>query len=69
MYSYTAEFYNKELNGYNKEHGVVGANSYGEAVNKVVEFYGEEHILSVCIYELQNPATYDELREMIGEED
>ena len=54
-------------NGLITESGVVGGSSYGDAVNLVVDFYGEKDVDEISIYELMNPLCDDELKDMVNE--
>lgn len=62
MFAYCIEYVNEEnpietLN----ETGVVCGVDYGEATNRVVEFYGRENILSIKIYECEDVLTEDDV--------
>ena len=79
LFHYTAEFLPDEddeerykgkiSHGVVTDHGVIAATAFGKAVDRVVAFYGENCIVQVSIYELENPLCNDELSDMIAEDE
>lgn len=53
MFRFEVEFWNEE-SPYEPviEKGIAAGATYGEAVNRVVEYYGQENIIKVKVYEL-----------------
>lgn len=51
--------------GFVTESGVIGGPSYGAVVDLVADFYGEENIVDISIYELMNPLCDEELKDML----
>ena len=44
------------------EHGIVAGDSYGAAVNKVVDFVGKNNVIEIGVYELDDPISMDEVQ-------
>ncbi len=51
-------------NGSITEHGIVAGDSYGAAVNKVVEFVGKDNVIEVGVYELDDPISMNEVQDL-----
>lgn len=51
--------------GFVTESGIISGPSYGVAVDLVADFYGQENIVDIFIYELMNPLCDEELKEML----
>ena len=49
------------------EKGVVAKSSYGEAVEEVVDFVGRDNVVSVEVWELENPLCDEEIKDMLEE--
>ena len=76
LFRYTVRFHSEDYdiwkdkideNGLAVESGVVSGPSYGDAVNLVVDFYGEKDVDEISVYELMNPLCDDELKDMVNE--
>ena len=78
MFRYKAEFFvsdndadlydNIDKYGKATEHGLVAANSYGEAVNFIVNYYvgkDTDNINSMEIWECENPMADPELSDLL----
>lgn len=75
LFRYTVEFYvengaadlypNASPTGLVKEHGIIAGTTWGDATNRLVEYYGEDNLLEVSFYELENPLCDDEIKDMM----
>lgn len=63
MFYYHIEFWDDEDNVMKKESGLVGATSYNEAMEKVTDYFGGEHVYSITIDEWENILSEDEILE------
>ena len=65
MYYYKIHFFEEDKAGIQIDSGLVSANSYGEAADKVVEFYGEKGFSSFeQLYKCEEVLIADELKDM-----
>ncbi|MBR5938929.1 hypothetical protein IKZ77_00010 [Candidatus Saccharibacteria bacterium] len=65
MYYYKIHFFEEDKAGIQVDCGLVAADSYGEAADKVVEFYGEEGFSSFEeLYKCEEVLMADELKDM-----
>ena len=53
-----------DKNGTVTEHGIIAAEDYGKAVNRVVEDFGKDNIIEISIYELENPLSMEEIQNL-----
>lgn len=69
MFHYYVSFFGEEMDKdpLVKESGIVKGNSYVEAMEMISRWFGEDHIVSVELYELDEVLSYDDLEEMIHE--
>ena len=51
-------------NGKVTEHGIVAGDSYGAAVNKVVDFVGKNNVIEITVYELDDPISMNEIQDL-----
>lgn len=73
LFNYTVTFHPEEEelfqdkihNGLVCETGIIAAKNYGKAVNRIVEYVGEENVFEISVYECENPLCDDELLDMI----
>lgn len=75
LFRYTVEFYvedgtadlypNASPTGLVKENGIIAGTTWGEAANRLAEYYGEGNLLEVSFYELENPLCDDEIKDMM----
>ena len=49
--------------------GLTVGHTLGEAVDKIADFYGKKNICSVEVYECEGCLCYDELKDMVNEDD
>lgn len=69
MFHYYVSFFGEEMDKdpLVKESGIVKGNSYTEAMEMISRWFGEDRIVSVELYELNEVLSYDDLEEMIHE--
>lgn len=73
LFNYTVQFLpedeelyaNKMDGGRVTENGLIAATTYGEAVENIVHYYGEENIIEVSIYECENPLCQEEIEDFL----
>lgn len=75
LFRYTVEFYvedgaadlypNASPTGLVKEHGFIAGATWGDAANRLVEYYGEDNLLNVFLYELESPLCDEEIEDML----
>lgn len=52
-----------------KEGGLVESTNLGEAVNRIVDYYGEENICEISVYECENIIPDPEIKDFFKETD
>lgn len=69
MFHYYVSFFGEETDEdpLVKESGIVKGNSCTEAMEMISRWFGEDRIISVELYELNEVLSYDDLEEMIHE--
>ena len=51
------------------EAGIVGASSWKDACERLIQYFGEEHMIEIkSIYQLENPLSDEELKEVFEKE-
>ena len=66
MFFYKIHFFDEEKPGIQIDSGLVSADSYGEAADKVVDFYGEKQFASFeRLYLCEDVIVSEELKEML----
>jgi len=66
MFRFTVDFIDE---GFPRtERGILTQTSYGDAANRLVEYYGKENIISISLYETEEVLIDDEILEMINED-
>lgn len=68
MFRYNVEFWDEMDNKVNKEKGIIGAETYGSAADKLVEYYGADNIFTIELSEIESVMADVDLREEIGNE-
>lgn len=77
LFHFTMQFYpeDKEMYPQNRydhglvtEHGLIAGNTYGDAANTLVKYYGEENVLEVSLYECENPLCMDDIAGLVEKE-
>ena len=67
MYRYEVNYWDEDAKEPEFEKGFVSAANYGDAANYIVDFYGEENIVDIKLYELERILTDEEVADSIGE--
>lgn len=68
MYRYTVNFWDELKNEPATDSGLVGGSTYGEAANRVVDYYGQKNVVDITLYEVESVLCDDELADMnVGE--
>ena len=67
MYRYTVKFIDEIDYNESTDIGLVAAESYGSAADKVVDFYGRDNVFSVELTEYEDIICKDELMDDILE--
>jgi len=70
MFFFTVRYFceDEPRSGPHTESGILHANTYGQAADMVVEFYGEKNIISFdALYRAEDIVTEEELMDMFGE--
>lgn len=65
MFEYKVRFYNEDSD-ICLSHGIIGAETYSKAAEKVIEFFGKE-IITMELSELMNPLEEDDLKGFMEE--
>lgn len=68
MYYYVVEYWNNIDQEIRTESGVLSAETFSSAANKVEECYGIKNVCELKLSELQEILSEDELMEMFGDE-
>ena len=53
MYRYNVEFFDEIESKVTKERGLVGAETFGTAADKLVEYYGKDNIFEMNLEEIE----------------
>ena len=61
MFHYTVTYFDTYENKTITEKGLLAAIDYGEAANKLVKFYGEEHVDTIGLAKLEDILTEQEV--------
>ena len=73
LFYYTVKFFPEDADLFDShvnrdgtvtEHGITTGDSYGIAVDKIVEFVGKDNIIEISIYELTDPLNMEEVQEL-----
>ena len=67
MYRYEINYWNESTAEPEFEKGLVSAASYGDAANYLVDYYGEENIVDIKLYELERILTDEDVKDSIEE--
>ena len=67
MFCYKVHFFDKFDQKTKTDSGLVAANDYGTAANKLVDFYGKENIKILGLYEVNDILLQDEIIEMLDD--
>lgn len=70
MFFFTVRYFYEDEpdSGVHTESGILHANTYGQAADMVVEFYGEKNIISFdALYRIEDIVTEEEVKEMFEE--
>ena len=62
MYRYEVTYWNSEISDPEFEKGIVAATDYGDAANKVVDYYGQENIIDIKLYILEYLLTDEDIK-------
>lgn len=68
MFYYDVEFWDELNQEPNVERGVVHGNSYGEAADKLIEYYGEHNVVTISLSEVEPVMSEEELIDMFEKE-
>ena len=63
MYQYYVEYWDNLNNCDGEDTGLVAAENYSQAINKVTEYYGEKNVSHIRLTVYNNPITFEELKE------
>lgn len=66
MYCYVINFWDEIDNTDCTEKGIVGASSYGEAAQKITDYYGAKNVIEIKLYESEDVLCQDELLDMFN---
>lgn len=64
MFEYKVYYHNEEENKPVYEKGIVSSCSYGDAANRLVEYFGQQNIITIELTELMDVLSFEELQEM-----
>jgi len=64
MFKYKIEFWDEIDNKVIFENGITCGTDYGEAANKVAEFYGYENVISITLTELEKIMCEEEVADL-----
>lgn len=57
----------RDEHGIVTERGLIAANNYGDAAQRIAEYVGEENVVDLSIYECENPLCYDDLKDFLAQ--
>lgn len=63
MFSYVVTFFDNEVRATKTEKGIVAAETYGKAADRLVSFYGESFLMTMALTELNDILTEEEITE------
>ena len=63
MYYYKIDYFDDVDNKRRKESGITGAKCYGDAFEKVANYYGHDNVNGIYLEEWEDPLTEDTLME------
>ena len=61
MFSYVVTFFDNEIRETITEKGIVAAETYGKAADRLVSFYGESFLMTMALTELNDILTEEEI--------
>ena len=61
MFSYVVTFFDDEIRAITTEKGIVAAETYGKAADRLVSFYGESFLMTMALTELNDILTEEEI--------
>lgn len=61
MFSYVVTFFDNKIEATRTEKGIVAAETYGKAADKLVNFYGKSFLMTMVLTELNNILTEEEI--------
>ena len=59
---YEIEYWNEIDEEDSTEKGLTSGNDFGEAVNRIVEYYGEDNVYSLKVYECEEVLCDEEIK-------
>jgi len=65
MFRYEVTYWDEDNFENNFEKGLVSAANYGDAANYIVDYYGQENIVDIKLYELERILTDEDVEESI----
>lgn len=75
LFHYTVKFYiedgvadlypNASPAGVVEENGIIAGATWGDAANHLAEYYGEDNLMEISFYELDNPLCDEEIKDML----
>ena len=68
MFHYKIQYMDEIDKTTENDSGIVGAVSYGSAVDKICEYYGAENVVSLTIEEWENILSAEEVMEGLTQE-
>lgn len=63
MFSYVVTFFDTEIKTTTTEKGIVVAETYGKAADRLVNFYGKSELITMALTELNDILTEEEIIE------
>jgi len=63
MFSYVVTFFDNEIRATTTEKGIVAAETYGKAADRLVSFYGKSFLMTMALTELNDILTEEEITE------
>ena len=64
MFRYEINYWDEYDNKQEFEKGIISAENYGIAANKIVDYYGEENIIDIKLCPLEEILTDDDLKDI-----
>lgn len=68
MYNFVVEYWDEMDQEPRTESGLVSADSYSEAIEKITEYFGENNIISIKSYVVEPIMTEEEILDMFETE-
>lgn len=64
MFRYEINYWDEYDNRQESDKGIISAENYGIAANKIVNYYGEENIIDIKLCPLEEILTDDDLKDI-----